>query len=460
MSITPPVVTETPEPSAAATPVADKRTRAKGAIPKQVQSWIFLGIVGIVAVGLWFSGIGKTPKKTNASSAAAADQPKPVVGGLSPDEVLKSTQESEQARHSDARNARNPRPTPSAPLSDAYLIPNTGLGPGNQPTPRTSMAPTPGADPIKDDERKREYMGRYSSNVAFSYRTDQPATSPVLQAQPNALGRAGTPEDLASGASRLPGVPADVQRQLETLQAQHAKPPAPQQSNAAAQPAGLQAQQAPVGPAPARRDAVLNAATGKNHVIFEGTVLESVLVNRLNGDFAGPVICQTTNDVYSHDHSQLLIPAGSRLLGETKKVSDVGQDRLAVVFHRLIMPDGYSVDLDQAPGLNQIGETALHDKVNNHYFKIFGSSIAVGAIAGLASIGTGNSAVTGLPTSNASAYREGVTGSLSQSSLRILDRFLNIPPTITIREGHRVRIFLTQDLLVPAYAQHRMPSDL
>ena len=189
-------------------------------------------------------------------------------------------------------------------------------------------------------------------------------------------------------------------------------------------------------------------------------MLESVLVNRLSGDFAGPVICQTTNDIYSHNHNELLIPAGSRLLGETKKVSDVGQERLAVVFHRIIMPDGYAVDLDQAPGLNQIGETAFHDKVNNHYFKIFGASIAVGAIAGLASIGANNSAVTGLPTSNSSAYREGVTGSLSQSSLHILDRFLNIPPTITIREGHRVRIFLTQDLLVPAYAQHKMPSDL
>ena len=157
---------------------------------------------------------------------------------------------------------------------------------------------------------------------------------------------------------------------------------------------------------------------------------------------------------------ELLIPAGTRLLGETKKVNDVGQERLAVIFHRLIMPDGYAVNLDQAPGLNQIGETALHDRVNNHYFKIFGASIAVGAIAGLASIGATNSAVTGLPTSNLSAYREGVTGSLSQSSLHILDRFLNIPPTITIREGHRVRVFLTQDLLVPAYAQHKMPSDL
>jgi type IV secretion system protein VirB10 len=224
---------------------------------------------------------------------------------------------------------------------------------------------------------------------------------------------------------------------------------------------GAESQAQPsTGPAPARRNASLNQASGKNHVIFEGTVLESVLVNRLNGDFAGPVICQISTDVYSRDHNELLIPAGSRVLGETKKVNDVGQENLAVVFHRLIMPDGYAVDLDQAPGLNQIGETALHDKVNNHYLRIFGTSLAVGAIGGLSTIGTNNSAVTGLPTSNASAYREGVAASLSQSSLRILDRFLNILPTVTIREGHRVRIFLTGDLLLPAYSNHRMPSDL
>jgi type IV secretion system protein VirB10 len=264
----------------------------------------------------------------------------------------------------------------------------------------------------------------------------------------------------------LPALPADFQQQLDLLQAQQEKLLSQQQQQLAAA-TGIVPGSAPQAqtsaqsaPAATHRNPNLNQATGKDHVIFEGTVLESVLVNRLNGDFAGPVICQISTDVYSHDHAELLIPAGSRILGETKKVNDVGQERLAVIFHRLIMPDGYAVDLDQAPGLNQIGETALRDKVNNHYFKIFGASIAIGAIAGLSTIGTNNSAVTGLPTSNASAYREGVAGSLSQSSLRILDKFLNIPPTITIREGHRVRVFLTQDLLLPAYSNHRMPSDL
>jgi len=124
------------------------------------------------------------------------------------------------------------------------------------------------------------------------------------------------------------------------------------------------------------------------------------------------------------------------------------------------MPDGFSVDLDKSPALNQIGETALNDKVNNHYVKIFGASIAVGAIAGLSSIGTQTNTTTGLPSSSTDAYRQGVSSSLSQSSIHILDKFLNILPTITIREGHRVRVYLTEDLQVPAYELHRMPRDL
>ena len=194
-------------------------------------------------------------------------------------------------------------------------------------------------------------------------------------------------------------------------------------------------------------------------MVFEGTVLETLLVTRLNSDFSGPVICMLSNSIYSHDGQRLLVPAGTKVLGQTKRVEGFGQTRMAIVFHRLIMPDGYSVDLDQFQGLNQIGETGLKDKVNHHYFEIFGASVAVGAIAGLAEAGANTSSI-GLAPTTADAYREGVAASLSQSSLHILDRFLNLLPTITIREGRRVKVYLTQDLLLPDYAQHEMPSNL
>ena len=200
----------------------------------------------------------------------------------------------------------------------------------------------------------------------------------------------------------------------------------------------------------------LNAAEGKNYVLFEGTILETVLLNRLDGQFIGPVECLVTNDLYSHDRQHVLIPSGTKVLGEAKRVDTFGQTRLAVAFHRLIMPDGYSVSLDQFKGMNQIGDTGLRDQVNNHYLKIFGASLAVGAIGGIAEAGSGGL----LTASGTQNIQQGVGESLGQTSQRILDKFLNILPTVTIREGHRVKIYLSGDLAVPDYANHKMPSDL
>ncbi len=200
----------------------------------------------------------------------------------------------------------------------------------------------------------------------------------------------------------------------------------------------------------------LNSSTGKMHVLFEGTIIPTVLMNRLNGSFSGPVDCLVTEDVYSHDREHVLIPAGTKVLGEARKVSAFGQERLAVFFHRLIMPDGYSVSLDQFKGLDQEGATALHDKVNNHYARIFGASLAVGILGGIGESGTGN-VFTASPLDNA---RAGFGESMATSGERILDHFLNILPTITIREGTRVNVYLSNDLLLPDYNNHNMPPDL
>jgi type IV secretion system protein VirB10 len=199
-----------------------------------------------------------------------------------------------------------------------------------------------------------------------------------------------------------------------------------------------------------------NAAAGKTYVLFEGTILETVLINRLDGGFAGPVECLLSTDVYSNDRQHLLIPAGSKLLGETKKVDTLGQTRLAVVFHRVLMPDGYSVSLDQFKGLNQIGDTGLRDQVNNHYLRIFGVSLAIGALGAVAEGGAAGS----LNASSSDLMRQGFAQSTAQSSAQILDKFLNIMPTVTIREGHRVKVYLSGDLALPDYINHKMPSDL
>ena len=372
-------------PAPASAPVTDRSTKPKGVIPKNLQSWVWIGGLLLIAVGIFFSGTG--PKRV-AAGTANTPAPAQAVGGLTPDQVSKRLQDSEAAAR--ATLPGNPR-SPQGQLSQQSLAgdpqsnPDAAFLATNPPT-----APPNTPDPVDQEERKRDYLSRYASNVALSYRTGPHPQTPSSPLAPPT----GDSADPANPA--LSGLAADFKQQLQNLQSQQQQllsaaqqqlaglpstPSSPAQPNTSLSQSDTHAAPTNASNNDRKITTLNNSSNGKNHIIFEGTLLETVLVNRLNGDFAGPVVCQVTTDLYSHDHSTLLIPAGTRALGETRKVDSFGQTRLAVIFHRLIMPDGYAVDLDLAPALNQIGETALNDKVNNHYFKIFGASIAVGALA-------------------------------------------------------------------------------
>lgn len=196
--------------------------------------------------------------------------------------------------------------------------------------------------------------------------------------------------------------------------------------------------------------------SGPTYRLFEDSLIECVLLNRLIGDFTGPVICQVSVAVYSHDNQHILIPPGSHVLGTAKQTSVTGQKRLAIAFHRILMPDGFSVDLDQFNGLEQNGATGITDKVDNHLFQVFGSSVALGLVSGFSQFGTGSALTTG----GFGQYRQGVSSSLGQSSSRIIESRLNILPTIEIREGHRMLVVLTQDIQLPDYKSHTLRGDL
>ena len=176
--------------------------------------------------------------------------------------------------------------------------------------------------------------------------------------------------------------------------------------------------------------------------IYEGSFLEAVLVNQLNGDFPGPVLAAVAVPVYSADRQRIVIPRGARVIGSASAVAGQDQERLAVGFHRLLFPDGRWVSLEFA-GLNQIGEGALKDQVNRHYFAMFASVGAVGVISGLTLRGSDPYA------GGRQGFQAGAGQGLAQGATNILDRFLNRLPTITIRAGHRLRIWLTSDVLVP-----------
>ena len=179
-------------------------------------------------------------------------------------------------------------------------------------------------------------------------------------------------------------------------------------------------------------------------------MIETVLTNRLDGGVAAPVNCLVTTPTYSHDGQVVLIPAGSRVLGETRPVQGFGETRLAVAFHRLALPDGRTSPLDSFLGLNDIGDAGLRDQVNQHYRSTFGASAAVGLITGFAQY-LGSLGLTRGTGDRTVVIAGHVGDATAQATAQTMNRFLNRLPAITIREGHRVMVYLTSDLELPAF---------
>lgn len=425
--------------------VKDRAARPAGILPKNTQALVIAGIALVMVGAIVFSGGGSQKPKAKPSPSV------PSVTGPSQERIEEYRQQlNEQARKLAAEQAQFAQDrqalgvNSAAPMQGA-MTPSGA--PNYPPTYAQPQQPTE-KDSIESDRKKREYASLFASNVALSYRKDtSQASTPAPQASANGTALPVLPQGFTGYA--LQAQQEATPPSTGTQTAQHTEAPSGGADNDQQSAANTKRRVE-------QHDREINKADGKQYRIFEGTVLESVLTNRLNGSFSGPVNCMLTTNIYSHDGQRLLVPQGTRALGEVKRVSNFGQDRLAVVFHRLIMPDGYSVSLDQFQGMNQIGETGLRDQVNHHYMQVFGVSVAIGAIAGLAQADTQN----GIYQSSSDAYRQGFSESLSQSSLRILDRYLNILPTVTIREGHRVKIHLADDLLLPAYEDHRIPGDL
>ncbi|HEY2459363.1 MAG TPA: TrbI/VirB10 family protein [Candidatus Acidoferrum sp.] len=413
--------------------VQEKWPKPQGLLPKNVQSWLLVGLAFLMVSIMWLTG-GKKPQTPTKSTSLAASTPPPLevnetkiaemqnrIQDLQRQQLLAQSALAQQTRSLSSAAAQDPQPS------------------------RDSGAPSEQRpeDQIQAERKKRAYVSLFASNVALSYRKPPASAAvPVTEAQLPVPTPAPTAPDTAQIAQLL--------RELQPNPISFAQ--GTRNDSAEATKDRKEEGRTPAAVSAGRA----NAAAGKNYVLFEGTILETVLINRLDGGFAGPVECLLSTDVYSNDRQHLLIPAGSKLLGETKKVETFGQTRLAVAFHRILMPDGYSVSLDQFKGLNQIGDTGLRDQVNNHYLRIFGVSLAVGALGAVGQAGTGGA----LNATGGDLMRQGFAASTAQSASQILDKFLNILPTVTIREGHRVKVYLAGDLALPDYNNHKMPSDL
>lgn len=187
------------------------------------------------------------------------------------------------------------------------------------------------------------------------------------------------------------------------------------------------------------------------YVLAQGMVIPAILQRNINSDLPGEVVAVTSSDVYdSFNGFHLVIPKGSRLVGDYSSGVRVGQERLMFAFSRLVLPNRVSFDLPAASGMDLSGASGMTGNVNNHYFKMLGTSLMVALLG--ATVEKGEPAPSGLGGSGGAKTAAGqVFVDVSRS---VLDRNKSIVPTITVPAGTRINVQVVRDMEFPsAYTQ-------
>jgi type IV secretory pathway VirB10-like protein len=187
------------------------------------------------------------------------------------------------------------------------------------------------------------------------------------------------------------------------------------------------------------------------NVLSAGTVIAASLVTGLNSDLPGFIVAQVTQPVFDSPAGRtLLIPQGARLLGRYDSVVAFGQSRALVVWQRIVMPDGNSITVDNLPATDTQGYAGLTDKLDLHSWQLLkgvGLSTLLGVGTELSFGGNEGDLVR--------AIRESAQQSGARAGDRIVQRALNVQPTITVRPGWPLRVVLHKDLVLPAWGGAR-----
>ncbi|MGI0526632.1 type IV secretion system protein VirB10 [Rhizobium giardinii] len=186
-------------------------------------------------------------------------------------------------------------------------------------------------------------------------------------------------------------------------------------------------------------------------MIPEGTLIPGLLETAINSDLPGQIRAITSQDVYSFDGRRVLIPTGTRLIGEYQSEVTRGQKRIFVVWTRLIRDDGVSVRLNSI-GTDSLGRSGLTGHVDNKWRERFGSAIMLSVVGAGASFLTGYGSDEAFGNNNSEAQRgeelarETIAETFSDMANQALSENLRIPPTISVSQGERIFVYVRQDL--------------
>jgi type IV secretion system protein VirB10 len=390
---------------------------------------VIIGLIGIANISSLLSG----NKKAAAKSALTMSPTTPNAQQVSSFE----TQQQLQARHdADERQHQQALAAAMQQLQQEQDIP----GPESTTTPAMTAA-----------QRDSIYGGsanapQRTSNVSEAQAEAKQKRLAVEKQKQDALNSDTVAIDFSHAGAGSP-VAVLSEKQVATGSAKS--------EDASAKPTAVDAASLPTSKANPMGQYPFDQYQGQLYRIFEGTVLEGVVTNHIDGGLSGPILVMLTTDYYSHDHQQLLMPQGTRLIGTVQSVGNAQQRKMFVTFHRAVCPDGFSLDFDKYLGLDQIGTTGLATKVDHGYLMAFGAAAAIGGLGGLAQIGN-----SGTVLDPSSQIRNGISEQTAAEGEQVLNHFLNRLPIITLKEGSRARVYIGRDILIPSYAEHRVDPTL
>ena len=273
-----------------------------------------------------------------------------------------------------------------------------------------SVVPAPGVDEAEQRRRAEEEAAR-TSTVFFQSRAGSPAA-------------AGTPTtgiagfDMA-GLSGLPGQQTAQDKQLAFLNA-------------------------PIDRRTTSSDRVM--APASPFVLQAGAVIPAALITGIRSDLPGQITAQVTENIYDSPTGRiLLVPQGTRIIGQYDNNVQFGQRRVLLVWNRLIMPNGRSIGLERQPGADTQGYAGLEDGVDYHWWDL-------AKAAGLSTLlAVGTELAVSDEDRLVAAIRDGAQDTINDAGQQIIRRQLQVAPTLTIRPGFPVRVIVTRDLVLEPY---------
>lgn len=186
--------------------------------------------------------------------------------------------------------------------------------------------------------------------------------------------------------------------------------------------------------------------------VMAGTIIPGLLLTGINSDLPGQIVGQVSQNVFDTVTGRhLLIPQGTRIIGHYDSRVTYGQERVLIVWARLILPNGSSISLEGMPGVDLSGYAGLNDQVDNHYGRLLGG-VVLGSLLGAAGQLSQGSTNTDNPTF-AQLAAQGAAQNINQTGQQLTRKNLSVQPTLGIRPGFRFNVFVTRDVVLQPYQE-------